>query len=80
MKESDDLFMTITEGCALEYISDLRFPENRARIYIFLFTWKPQREYALRQWEDLADYLLGLTQRFSSQEEALRLITDRLAG
>lgn len=80
MRETNDLFETLASGTACRYISDLRLPLNRERIRGFLMGWTPPRDFGVRQWEDLAEYLLGERFSFSSQQEAQKVLVDRLAG
>lgn len=79
MKKTNDLFETLASGTACDYISDLRLAQNRERVRGFLMGWTPPQNYGVRQWEDLAEYLLGGTHTFSSQKEAQEFLTDRLA-
>lgn len=80
MRETNDLFETLASGTACRYISDLRLPFNRERIRGFLMGWNPPQDYGVRQWADLAEYLLGERLSFSSQQEAQKVLADRLAG
>ncbi len=79
MRETEDLFEALASGTACDYISDLRLPLNREHVRAFLMGWTPARDYGVRQWEDLAEYLLGEVLTFSSQEEAQKILADRLA-
>lgn len=79
MRETNDLFEILASGTACRYISDLHLPFNRKRIRRFLMEWIPPRDFGVRQWEDLAEYLLGERFSFSSQQEAHKILADRLA-
>lgn len=73
-----DLFETLAEGISCDYISDLRLNSNREKIRQYFLHFNTDEQYGLRQWEDLADYLLRKKTSFCSEKEALCWIRERI--
>lgn len=76
---SGGLLDRLAELAGCRYLSDLCARCGHKTLLNALDQLVPQ-EYPLAEWEDAADYLLGLPHSFQTQQEAAQFLKDQLRG
>ncbi len=76
---SKGLLELLTESIGCGYLSNLHLSENRRALSRMIQTI-PSGSYPLSEWTDAAKYLLEREYHFSSEEEAKRILCQKLTA